>query len=146
MRKDSRLMHYALRITHYALPVKAVILVGGEGTRLRPLTANTPKPLLPLVNRPFLDHVLYLLRAHGVDEAVMAVSYLSDHFEEQFGSGSHLGMNLTYIHEEQPMGTGGAIRNVEKYLDAGETFVVFNGDILTDLDLADMLRFHKESG
>src|ERR1041385_4458196 len=125
--------------------MKAVILVGGEGTRLRPLTANTPKPMIPLVNRPFLDHILYLLRTHGMNEVVLAVSYLSEHFEERFGDGKHLDMDLVYVQEAQPMGTGGAIKNVESYI-IGGSFVVFNGDILTDLDLSDMLRFHKESG
>lgn len=131
--------------------MKAIILVGGEGTRLRPLTTNTPKPLLPLINRPFLDHVLYLLRTHGVTDVILAVSYLSENFEQAYsedsqGQGSHLDMKLTFVREEEPMGTAGAIKNVEQHLSVDETFVVFNGDILTDLDLTDMLRLHKESG
>lgn len=126
--------------------MKAVILVGGQGTRLRPLTENTPKPLIPLVNRPFLDHILYLLRTHGITDVVLAVAYHAERFEEAYGDGSHLGMRLTYVREEEAMGTGGAIKNVEGHLDPGETFVVFNGDILTDLDLTDMLRLHRESG
>jgi mannose-1-phosphate guanylyltransferase len=126
--------------------MKAVILVGGGGTRLRPLTTNTPKPLLPLVNRPFLDHVLFLLRTHGITDMVLAMAYLSESFEQAYGDGSHLGMTLTYVREEEAMGTGGAIKNVEAHLAPGETFLVFNGDILTDLDLTDMLRVHKENG
>ena len=125
--------------------MKAVILVGGGGTRLRPLTTNTPKPLLPLVNRPFLDHVLFLLRTHGITDVILALAYLSESFEQAYGDGSHLDMKLTYVREEEAMGTGGAIKNVEAHLDAGETFLVFNGDILTDLDLTDMLRFHKDN-
>jgi mannose-1-phosphate guanylyltransferase len=126
--------------------MKAVILVGGQGTRLLPLTVNTPKPLLPLVNRPFLDHALFLLRAHGITDIVLAMAYLSESFEEKYGDGSHLGMKLTYVREEEPLGTGGAVKNVEGYLTPGETFLVFNGDVLTDLDLTDMMRFHRESG
>jgi mannose-1-phosphate guanylyltransferase len=126
--------------------MKALILAGGEGTRLRPLTANTPKPLIPLVNRPFLDHVLYLLRTHGINDVVIAMAYLSANFEQAYGDGSHLGMRLTYVHEAAPMGTGGAIKNAQAALNADETFLVFNGDILTDLDLSDMLRLHRDSG
>jgi mannose-1-phosphate guanylyltransferase len=125
--------------------MKAVILVGGHGTRLLPLTINTPKPLIPLVNRPFLDHMLFLLREHGITDVVLALAYLSESFEGKYGDGSHLGMKLTYAREEKPMGTGGAIKNVEGYLNPGEAFLVLNGDILTDLDLTDMLRFHRES-
>lgn len=125
--------------------MKAVILVGGGGTRLRPLTTNTPKPLLPLVNKPFLDHVLFLLRAHGMTDVILAVAYLSESFEQAYGDGSHLGMKLTYVSEEEAKGTGGAIKNVESHLEPGESFLVFNGDILTDLDLTDMLRLHRES-
>ncbi|MDQ3930218.1 MAG: NDP-sugar synthase, partial [Chloroflexota bacterium] len=126
--------------------MKAVILVGGQGTRLRPLTTNTPKPLIPLVNRPFLDHVLYLLRRHDIEDVVLAVAFLPESFEQTYGDGSAQGVKLTYVHEAEPLDTGGAIKNVERYLDPGETFLVFNGDILTDLDLTDMLRFHKEHG
>lgn len=124
--------------------MQAVILVGGQGTRLRPLTINTPKPLLPLVNRPFLDYVLDHLRAHGIRDVVFAMGYRSENFAQAYGDGSHLNMRLTYVHEEEPLGTGGAIKNVETALSPGETFLVFNGDVLTDLDLTDMLRLHRE--
>src|SRR5688500_18608555 len=126
--------------------MKAVILVGGEGTRLRPLTTNRPKPLIPLVNRPFLDHVLNVLRTHGITDVVLAMSYLSENFEQAYGDGSHLGMKLTYVRDEQPMGTGGAIKNVEEHLVPGETFLVLNSDILTDIDLTDMLKMHTDNG
>ena len=126
--------------------MKAVLLVGGEGTRLRPLTTNRPKPLIPLVNKPFLDHILSLLHMHGITDVVLAMSYLSENFEQAYGDGSHLGLKLTYVREAEPMGTGGAIKNVESYLTPGETFIVFNGDILTDLDLTDMLKMHKDNG
>jgi mannose-1-phosphate guanylyltransferase len=126
--------------------MKAVFLVGGQGTRLRPLTLTTPKSLIPLVNRPFQDHLLHLLRSHGITDVVLAMGYLSAGFEEAYGDGSHLGMKLTYVHEEEPLDTGGAIKNVQAHLTPGETFFVFNGDVLTDLDLTDMLRLHRECG
>ena len=115
--------------------MKAVILTGGQGTRLRPLTVNTPKPLLPLVNKPFMDHILYQLGTYGISDVLLTVGYLSQSFEQLYGDGSHLGINLTYVHEEEPLDTGGAIKNVESCLTPGETFFVLNGDILTDLDL-----------
>lgn len=126
--------------------MKAVILVGGQGTRLRPLTLHTPKPLLPLVNRPFFDHVLYLLKQHGVTDVILAVGYRSEGFITAYGDGSHLGVKLTYVREERPLDTGWAIKNVESHLDRDETFLVFNGDILTDLNLTEMISFHKRSG
>jgi mannose-1-phosphate guanylyltransferase len=126
--------------------MKAIILVGGGGTRLRPLTVNTPKPLIPLVNRPFLDHVLYLLREHGIREVILAVGFRAERFEEAYGDGSHLGVSVTYSREARPLDTGWAIKNVQSLLAPGEPFLVFNGDVLTDLDLTDMLRFHKENG
>ncbi|HET6313349.1 MAG TPA: NDP-sugar synthase [Chloroflexia bacterium] len=126
--------------------MKAIILVGGQGTRLRPLTNSTPKPLLPLLNRPFLDHVLFLLKTHGITDIILAVGYRSESFEPAYGDGSHLGVKLTYVKEDKPLDTGWAIKNVEQHLDAGESFLVFNGDVLTDLDIADMVKFHSENG
>jgi mannose-1-phosphate guanylyltransferase len=126
--------------------MKAVILVGGFGTRLRPLTLNTPKPLIPLVNRPFFDHTLYMLRLHKVREVVLAVGYRSETFQRTYGDGSGQGMKLEYVYEDEPLDTGGAIKNVEAHLTPGESFLVFNGDVLTDLDLTDMLRYHREKG
>lgn len=139
-------MQHSPHVSRFIYTMKAVILVGGEGTRLRPLTTNRPKPLIPLVNRPFLDHVLNVLRTHGITDVVLAMSYLSENFEQAYGDGSHLGMKLTYVREEQPMGTGGAIKNVEEHLVPGETFLVLNGDILTDIDLTDMLKMHTDNG
>jgi mannose-1-phosphate guanylyltransferase len=126
--------------------MKAIILVGGGGTRLRPLTINTPKPLIPLVNRPFLDHVLYLLSEHGIREAILAVGYRAERFEEAYGDAPRMGVEISYSREERPLDTGWAIKNVQSLLTPGEPFLVFNGDILTDLDLTDMLRFHRENG
>jgi len=122
--------------------MKAVILAGGEGTRLRPLTCNIPKPMVPILNRPFLEHMLGHLRDHGVGSTVLTVCYLPDIIEAHFGRGEHTGMELSYVLEETPLGTAGAVKNVEK--DLSETFFVLNGDIFTDLDLGDMVRFHQE--
>lgn len=122
--------------------MKAVILAGGEGTRLRPLTCNTPKPMVPILNRPFLEHMLSHLKGHGVDHAILTVCYLPDRIESHFGSAYGPGMDLSYVLEEQPLGTAGAVKNVEDTLDG--SFFVLNGDIFTDLDLTDMVRFHRE--
>jgi mannose-1-phosphate guanylyltransferase len=124
--------------------MKAVILVGGQGTRLRPLTCNTPKPMIPLMNQPFIEHMLEQLRAQGIDEVVLAVQYLADHFRKALGDGSRLGLKLHIVEEPQARGTAGAVKNVEHLLD-GTTFV-FNGDVMTDLDLRAMLDFHHERG
>jgi mannose-1-phosphate guanylyltransferase len=122
--------------------MKAVILVGGLGTRLRPLTCNIPKPMIPLVNQPFIEAMLLRLRDQGISEVVLAVQYLADRFREALGDGSRLGMTVHIVEEPEPRGTAGAVKNVEHMLD-GTTFV-FNGDVLTDLDLQAMLAFHRE--
>lgn len=124
--------------------MKAVILVGGLGTRLRPLTCNTPKPLIPLVNQPFIEWMLENLRDQGIDEVILAVQYLADRFRQALGDGSRLGLKVHIVEEPEPRGTAGAVKNVEHLLD-GTTFV-FNGDVMTDLDLRAMLAFHREHG
>jgi mannose-1-phosphate guanylyltransferase len=116
--------------------VIAVVLVGGEGTRLRPLTYTTPKPMLPIANRPFLEHQIAHLRAHGIDRVVLACGYRPDAIR------AHFGAQLEYVVEPQPLGTGGAIAHAAPALD--ETFVVANGDVLTDLDLSALVRFHRD--
>lgn len=122
--------------------MKAVILVGGMGTRLRPLTCTTPKPMIPLVNQPFIEQMLFRLREQGIDEAILAVQYLAERFRAVLGDGSQLGIKLHIVEEPEPRGTAGAVKNVEHLLD-GTTFVL-NGDVLTDLDLKAMLAFHYE--
>jgi mannose-1-phosphate guanylyltransferase len=121
--------------------VKAVVLVGGEGTRLRPLTETIPKPLIPLVDRPFLDHVLDHLAAHGVDEALLSSPYLEDAFRPLLDR-RRADPNVTWIPEPVPLGTGGAVANASRGLD--ESFFVLNGDILTDLDLTALLAHHRD--
>ncbi|NJN15133.1 MAG: NDP-sugar synthase [Oscillochloris sp.] len=123
--------------------MKAVILVGGQGSRLRPLTCNTPKPMIPLVNQPFLEWMLLRLRDQGINEVVLAVQYLADRFRDALGDGSHLEMKIHIVEEPEPRGTAGAVKNVEHLLD-GSTFI-FNGDVMTDLDLRAMLDYHREN-
>jgi mannose-1-phosphate guanylyltransferase len=122
--------------------MKAVILVGGEGTRLRPLTFNTPKAMVPILNRPFLEHLLLYLAKHGISDVILAMGYLPDPIQRSLGNGSHLGINITYLLEDSPLGTAGAVKNAEPSLK--ESFVVFNGDILTEIDLTDMIKRHRE--
>lgn len=121
--------------------MKAVVLVGGEGTRLRPLTETTPKPLLPLVDRPILDHVLDHLVAHGVREVIMSSPYLEETFDPFIRSRRGVPA-ITWVTEGQPLGTGGAIVSVRDEL-GDEPFLALNGDILTDLDLTTMLERHR---
>ena len=122
----------------------AVILVGGLGTRLRPLTANCPKPLLPLVNRPFIERVLGSLRDQGVGRATLAVQYLADQFRATLGDGGRLGVAVQIAEEPEPRGTAGAVRHLAHTLRG--TTAVLNGDSLHDLDLQAMLAFHRERG
>lgn len=124
--------------------MRAVVLVGGEGTRLRPLTETIPKPLVPLVDRPSLDHVLDHLARHGVHEVVLSSSYLESTFHA-FIEARHGDRRITWITEVEPLGTGGAIVNALEHVGDGP-FVALNGDILTDLDLTAMLAFHRERG
>jgi mannose-1-phosphate guanylyltransferase len=121
--------------------MKALILLGGLGLRLRPLTAWRPKPLLPIVNRPFFSYQLDLLRRHGIKDVVLALGHKSHHFKKYLGTGRSAGLRFTYSLERSPLGTGGAIRNALPHLD-GVT-VVLNGDILCDLDLGRMWREHR---
>ena len=122
--------------------MQAVILIGGEGTRLRPLTCNTPKAMVPILNQPFLEHLLYYLKRHGVDEAILAMSYLPDPIRDSLGDGTQFGVRITYVVEDSPLGTAGAVKNVESLLKG--PFFVFNGDILTEIDLTAMLRRHQK--
>ncbi|MEI5008577.1 NDP-sugar synthase [Streptomyces sp. PmtA] len=127
---------------------EAILLVGGKGTRLRPLTVNTPKPMVPAAGVPFLTHQLARARAAGVEHIVLATSYLAEVFEPYFGDGSSLGLHLEYVTEVEPLGTGGAIRNVASRLRSGpdEPVLVFNGDILTGLDIRALVDTHRSSG
>ena len=127
---------------------EAILLVGGKGTRLRPLTVNTPKPMVPAAGVPFLTHQLARARAAGVDHVVMATSYLAEVFEPYFGDGSQLGLHLEYVTEREPLGTGGAIRNVASRLHSApdEPVLIFNGDILSGVDIRGLVETHTDSG
>lgn len=123
--------------------MKAVILVGGEGTRLRPLTFSAPKPMMPLVNEPFIAYVFKLLRQHSITEIILSSCYLADAIKDYFGDGSRYGVNLQYVVEDKPLGTAGAVKNVAEQIDG--PFLVFNGDILTDLDIQAVVDQHRYS-
>ncbi|WP_374982919.1 sugar phosphate nucleotidyltransferase [Streptomyces fradiae] len=127
---------------------EAILLVGGKGTRLRPMTVHTPKPMVPAAGVPFLTHQLARARAAGVEHIVLATSYLAEVFEPYFGDGSSLGLHLEYVTEVEPLGTGGAIRNVASRLTSGpdEPVLIFNGDILTGLDIRALVDTHETSG
>src|SRR5207247_2569163 len=122
--------------------VKAVIMAGGEGSRLRPLTSNQPKPMMPLVNRPMMEHVVGLLKRHGFDDIVMTLAFMPNAIRTYFDDGSEFGVRMVYATEEQPLGTAGSVRNAMDELD--ERFLVVSGDVLTDIDLARIVAFHEE--
>jgi NDP-sugar pyrophosphorylase family protein len=122
--------------------MQALILAGGKGTRLRPLTVYTPKPIVPICNRPFLLYQIDTLRRAGIADITLALSYQPEKIEQQLGDGSNFGVKLKYMTEPQPMGTAGAYKFAEGLI--REPTVVFNGDILTDLDLKTVIRQHKE--
>ena len=125
--------------------MKAVVMAGGEGTRLRPMTASLPKPLLPVVNAPIMEHVLRLLRRHGITDTVVTLQFLAPLVRNYFGDGADLGMSLSYATEETPLGTAGSVRNARDALH-GEPFVVISGDALTDADLTSLVEFHRQRG
>src|SRR5436190_2652703 len=121
--------------------MQALILAGGKGTRLRPLTVYTPKPIVPLVNRPFLLYQIEVLRNAGIEDITLSLSYQPDKIQQILGYGAEFGVNLRYVTEPAPMGTGGAYKFAAENI--RETTVVFNGDILTDLDIAKLIEFHQ---
>jgi mannose-1-phosphate guanylyltransferase len=125
-------------------PITAIILAGGQGTRLRPLTLVTPKPIVPLLNVPFLAYQLALLRRHGITDVVLSCSYLVDEVRRTMGDGRAFGVSLRYAVETEPLGTAGGVRNAVDMVE--RLVIVLNGDILADVDLTAMLRFHAERG
>ncbi|WP_448259387.1 sugar phosphate nucleotidyltransferase [Corynebacterium kalidii] len=127
-----------------AADTDAVILVGGKGTRLRPLTNSIPKPMLPVAGYPFLQHLLGRIRDAGMTHVVLGTSFKAEVFEEHFGDGSELGLEIEYVVEDSPLGTGGGIRNVLPYL-RHDRAMVFNGDILGGTDLGAVLRTHVDN-
>jgi NDP-sugar pyrophosphorylase family protein len=121
--------------------MKAVVLAGGEGLRLRPLTFDMPKPMVPIMDKPFMHHLVDLLARHGIKEVIFASGYKWKIFQDYFGDGSRWNIACRHVIEEKPLGTAGAVKGVEDLL--GETFLVFNGDILTDMDLTSLIEAHR---
>src|ERR687888_103177 len=124
--------------------MQALILAGGEGTRLRPLTTTVPKPVVPLVDRPFIRFMIDWLGRHGVDDVVMSCGHLASGVRNVLGDGSALGIKLRYVEEPRPLGTGGALKYAEPLL--GERFLMLNGDVLTDIDLTAQMEQHERAG
>jgi mannose-1-phosphate guanylyltransferase/phosphomannomutase len=124
--------------------VKAVVMAGGEGTRLRPLTSNQPKPMVPIVGKPCMEHILELLKQHGFDEVVVTVAFMPQAIRSYFGDGDALGLEIEYSVEESPLGTAGSVRLASGVLD--EPFLVISGDALCDVDLSEIVRTHEEKG
>src|SRR3712207_1390623 len=124
--------------------MQAVILVGGEGTRLRPLTSTVPKPVVPLVDRPFIVYMLEWLRSHGVDDVILSCGFLATSVRNVLGDGSAYGLRIRFVEEPTPRGTAGALKYAEQLLD--ERFLMLNGDVLTDIDLSAQLEQHARTG
>src|SRR5690348_3728844 len=122
--------------------MQAVVMAGGEGSRLRPLTINRPKPMVSIVNKPCLGHIFDLLKHHGITDAFVTLQYLASQIQDSFGDGGAVGMRLRYSVEETPLGTGGSVRQIGDALD--DTFIVISGDALTDIDLSAVIAFHRE--
>lgn len=122
--------------------MKAIILAGGKGTRLRPLTTHIPKPMVPLLNRPCMEYSIMLLKKHGITDIGVTLQYLGDEIKDYFGDGSKWGVNIEYFDETHPLGTAGGVKNAEAFLD--ERFIVISGDALTDFDLTQAIQFHEE--
>lgn len=123
--------------------MKALIIAGGLGTRLRPLTYNTPKPIVPVANRPFVAYQIEHLQKHGVDEIILNLHYLSQEIKKMLDDGDRWGVKIRYSIEKTPLGTAGAVKNAEKFF-GDEPMIIFNGDILTDIDISGVVRFHHE--
>lgn len=123
--------------------MKAVLLAGGKGTRLRPLTNTLPKPMVPILGQPLLKWTLLTLRNHGITDVIISLCFQPNEIESYFGDGGTLGLKITYVREDLPLGTGGAIKNAEKFLD--DTFIVLNSDIVTDVNISDLISFHKDT-
>ncbi|MCE5300239.1 MAG: NDP-sugar synthase [Spirochaetia bacterium] len=124
--------------------MKALILIGGEGTRLRPLTVNTLKCMAPIANRPFIEYQFELLKKHGVRDVVLSVCHMPDRVKKAVGNGRRYGIKVSYADEKNPLGTGGAIKNAERFLDS--TTIVMNGDILSDINLGEAVDGHERAG
>lgn len=126
--------------------MKAIVMAGGEGSRLRPLTINRPKPMVPIVNRPVMGHIIELLKRHNINEIVATLQYRADDLQNYFGDGSNVGVAINYTVEPRPLGTAGSVKFAEKFLSRDEPFLIISGDALTDLNLSEIVDFHKRVG
>ena len=124
--------------------MKALFLAGGLGTRLRPLTNNLPKPMVPIMGKALLERNIENLKRFGIDEIVLSTCYKPAKIQKYFGDGSRFGVKISYICEDEPLGTAGAIKNAERFFN--DTFLVFNADILSDFDISEMIKYHREKG
>ena len=120
-------------------------MAGGEGTRLRPLTSNQPKPMVSLCGKPCMEYIVELIKRHGIDETVVTLMFLPKMIRDYFGDGSALDMNISYSVEQAPAGTAGSVKLAEDHL-RDDTFIVISGDALTDFDLTEVVAFHKKRG
>ncbi|MBU0762540.1 MAG: NTP transferase domain-containing protein [Candidatus Altiarchaeota archaeon] len=119
---------------------KALILAGGKGTRMRPLTYEMPKPMIPLKGKPLIQHIMELCRKYEIREIILSVGYMGEKIRDHFGDGSHLGLDIKYVEEKEELGTAGPLNLARKYIDG--PFLMFNGDVLSDIDLSEMISFH----
>jgi mannose-1-phosphate guanylyltransferase/phosphomannomutase len=122
--------------------MKALIMAGGEGTRLRPLTCNRPKPMVPVINKPVMEHIINLLKSHNITDIGVTLQYMPQIIQDYFGDGSAFGVNIRYFIEDTPLGTAGSVKNAEEFLD--DTFMVISGDALTDINLSEAIKYHYD--
>src|SRR5919202_6112234 len=125
--------------------MKAIIMAGGQGTRLRPLTSNQPKPMIRIANLPCMEHIVNLLAHHGITDVAVTLQFMPEEIQDYFGDGSEWGVNMRYSIEDAPAGTAGSVKMAEQQLDLhGERLLIISGDALTDADLTELVRFHEE--
>ncbi|TMC60775.1 MAG: nucleotidyltransferase family protein, partial [Chloroflexi bacterium] len=121
--------------------MKAVVMAGGSGSRLRPLTVARPKPMVPIVNKPVMEHILTLLKRHGIDDVIVTLQFMAPAIQNYFGEGEAFGVKIRYSIEETPLGTAGSVKLAQEFLD--EPFLVISGDAVTDINLTDLIAFHQ---
>jgi len=146
-RQDARGLVCSGRGEAVGRPMKAVIMAGGQGTRLRPLTSDQPKPMIPIANLPCMEHIVGLLKRHGFDDISVTLQFMPDEIRDYFGDGSDWGVKIGYSVEDAPAGTAGSVKMAEKQLGLeGERLLIISGDALTDADLTRLVTFHEEKG
>jgi len=145
IRNRSHAIEYLINQTLTPKVSQAVILAGGRGLHMRPFTFEMPKGLLPVGGRPILEHIVELLREYEIRDILFSTGHLGDKIKDHFGDGKKLGVKISYLQEEMPLGTGGALSLSQKKI-VGDTFLVVHGDILIDINLSDLITFHKEQG